>query len=79
MPGTFENVTKVAIEEIIKSHTSASKFGYIMSEEALMELVSDFFNLLLTSRSLKTAGDRMLKGGTMQPKIKSPERSPLLR
>ena len=63
MRGTFESVTRVAIEEIIKSHAQASKFGYVLSENGFQDLTNDIFELLLTSRTLKTAGDRMIAGG----------------
>jgi hypothetical protein len=62
MRGTFESVTRVAIEEIIKSHAQASKFGYVLSENGFQDLTNDIFELLLTSRTLKTAGDRMIAG-----------------
>lgn len=61
--GSFENITKIAIEEIIKSHANISKFGYIIDEEGLQDIIEDFYTLLITSRNLKTAGDRILKEG----------------
>jgi len=64
MRGTFESVTRVAIEEIIKSHAQASKFGFVLSENGFQELTNDLFDLLLTSRTLKSAGDRMIAGAT---------------
>ena len=57
----FESVTRVAIEEIIAKHSEESKFGYILSKDALKELTDDFFDLLMTSRNLKSAGDRFLQ------------------
>jgi len=61
--GMFETATKIAIGEIIAKHAKESKFGHILTRESLQELTSDLFDLLLTSRNLKTAGDRMLQGG----------------
>ncbi len=63
----FENVTKVAIEEMIIGRSQASKFGYILTKENARDLVDDIFNLLLTSRNLKAAGDKMLQGGVAMP------------
>ena len=71
MRGTFESVTRVAIEEIIKSHAQASKFGFVLSENGFQDLTNDIFELLLTSRTLKTAGDRMI-AGTAAPVAVSP-------
>ena len=58
--GTFESVTKVAISEIINNHTRESKFGHLISPEEFEGLVNDLFSLLAMSRSLKSAGDKML-------------------
>lgn len=61
--GTFESVTKVALAEIVKSHGQESKFGLMVSDDSFQGLVDDLFDLVLTSRSLKTAGDRFLANG----------------
>lgn len=61
--GTFENVTKVALAEIIRTHSQESKFGLMLSDDSFQALVDDLFDLMLTSRSLKTAGDRFLANG----------------
>lgn len=60
--GTFETVTKVALAEIIRSHSQESKFGAVITGDSLEELVDDLFDLMLTSRTLKSAGDRFLQG-----------------
>lgn len=65
MRGTFESVTKVAIEEIIRGHAQESKFGYVLSPDSFKELTADLFELLLTSRNLKSAGDRLITGAAM--------------
>lgn len=63
MRGLFESVTRVAIEEILKNHTQPSKFGLLVTPESFQELTEDLYNLLVTSRELKSAGDRLV-GGT---------------
>ena len=65
--GTFESVTKVALAEIVRTHGQDSKFGLILSEDSFQNMVDDLFNLMLTSRSLKTAGDRFLATGGPSP------------
>ena len=63
MTGAFEGATKAAIAEIIEAHTQESKFGYILSADGLQDLIGELYTLLQTSRSLKSAGDRILSGG----------------
>ncbi|MFW7379569.1 MAG: hypothetical protein ACOH5I_12220 [Oligoflexus sp.] len=64
MASTFEMATRAAIKEIISKNVSESKFGFVMTHDALAEICDDIFNLLITSRNLKSAGDRwMAKGG----------------
>ncbi len=70
MGGAFEGATRAAIAEIIKNRSQESKFGIILSPEAFEEVVSDLFDLLQTSRTLKATGDRMLAGGGMPPPAK---------
>jgi len=60
MAGAFESVTRVAIEEIIRAHAKPSKFGFLLTPEGFRDLAGDIHQLLLTSRNLKTAGDRMI-------------------
>jgi len=76
MAGAFEGATKVAIEEMIQAHAQASKFGYILSAESLQDLVGEIYGLIVTSRSLKAAGDRLMSGG---PVAVAGTKSPNLR
>ena len=76
MKGAFEGATRVAIEEIIKNRAHTSKFGLILTEQTLVNLVDDLLDLLMTSRSLKAGGDKLLKAGLFNlpstaPKSKS--------
>lgn len=62
MASPFESVTRVAIKEIVSNRANESKFGFVMTHDDLDELCNDLFNLFLTSRNLKAAGDRMIHG-----------------
>lgn len=62
MPGPFELATKIAIKEIIENHTTASKFGAFLSEEATADLISEIYDLIVMSRNLKSAGDKIIAG-----------------
>ncbi len=68
MGGIFESVTRVAIEEILRTHTQSSKFGYVLTAESFKELTDDLYNLLVTSRELKSAGDKFVGGPVNQPR-----------
>jgi hypothetical protein len=61
MAGPFETATRAAIEDLIHSHSKLSKFGMVLTHENAQNLVDDLFQLLLTSRNLKSIGDRMLQ------------------
>lgn len=63
MAGPFEIATKAAIEEILREQAKQSKFGYILTAEGLSTAVQDLYDLLLTSRNLKSQGDRVLQQG----------------
>lgn len=65
MAGAFEVATRSAIREIIVDAVQESKFGYVMSHEALQQISDQLFDLFITSRNLKAAGDRMLAQGLM--------------
>ena len=67
MAGAFESVTRVAIEEIILAHAKQSKFGWLLTPESFRELTTDIHQLLLTSRNLKSAGDRMIAASVAPP------------
>ena len=66
MRGAMESVTRMALEEMIASHSKESRFGYVLSEDGMRELVDKLYEFFETSRSLKAAGDRMLQQG-VQP------------
>lgn len=63
MAGAFEVATRSAIHEIITDAVQESKFGYVMSHEALQQITDQIFDLFITSRNLKAAGDRMIAQG----------------
>ena len=65
MSGAFEGATRAAITEIIQTHAQESKFGYVVTPDALQDIVGDLYALVQTSRSLKAAGDRLLAGGPL--------------
>ena len=62
MASPFETVTRVAIKELVEQHARESKFGYILTPEGYEDLCDELFELFMTSRSLKDAGDRFLRG-----------------
>ena len=62
MAGPFEIATKAAIQEILEKHVQSSKFGSFMSQRGQSAMIEDIYELLLTSRKLKTIGDRVLSG-----------------
>lgn len=63
MAGAFEIATRSAIREIIVDAVQESRFGYVMTHEALQQISDQLFDLFMTSRNLKSAGDRMLAQG----------------
>jgi hypothetical protein len=73
MAGPFEVATRAAIEELILMHAQQSKFGYILTHEGTQDLVDGLYDLLLTSRSLKSAGDRFMAAEVAPPR-KPPSR-----
>ena len=68
MTKVFETATKVAIREIIENHAKPGKFGYFLSEDQLGSLTAEIYELILTSRSLKSAGDRILSAQFIEEK-----------
>jgi hypothetical protein len=60
MAGIFETATKEAIREILLSAMHESRFGYVLSPDNLETLNDQIFDLFLTSRNLKAAGDKFL-------------------
>lgn len=73
MAGHMENITKMAIAEMIQNNASESKFGYILSDEGYQSLIETLYEFFETSRSLKSAGDRMMSQGV------TPQRMPTSR
>lgn len=67
MAGTMENITKMALVEMIQNHATQSRFGYVLSDERCSALVETLYEFFETSRSLKSAGDRMLSHGPTPP------------
>lgn len=78
MAGAFEAVTRVAIEELILGRVNEGKFGYVLTREAFHLLKEDIFSLLVTSRTLKAAGDKMMnrEPGPTQRTIKGAGKAP---
>ena len=72
MAGHLESITKMALAEMIQTHSKASRFGYILSNEGYCDLVDTLYEFFETSRSLKSAGDRMMSGGTPQTSARLP-------
>ncbi len=63
MRGAMESATRMALEEMITSHASQSKFGFVLSPESMRGLVDTLYEFFETSRTLKAAGDRMIQHG----------------
>lgn len=64
MRGAMESVTRMALQEMITSHANPSKFGYVLSEDGMRDLIDTLYEFFETSRSLKSAGDRMVQGSS---------------
>ncbi len=62
MASTFEVATRAAIQEILMNNVQETKFGYILTKESIEDFSNDIFDLFVTSRNLKSAGDRLLGG-----------------
>jgi hypothetical protein len=69
--GAMESVTRMALQEMITAHASTSKFGYILSEDSMGELIDTLYEFFETSRNLKAAGDRMIQGNPQGASYKS--------
>jgi hypothetical protein len=63
MRGAMESATRMALEEMITGHASQSRFGYVLSQDAMNELVDTLYEFFETSRTLKAAGDRIIQNG----------------
>lgn len=67
MRGAMESATRMALHEMITSHASQSKFGFVLSPESMRDLVDTLYDFFETSRTLKAAGDRMIQQGMQAP------------
>lgn len=54
----------MALQEMITAHANPSKFGYVLSEDGLRDLIDTLYEFFETSRNLKSAGDRMIQGSS---------------
>lgn len=72
--GAFEIATRAAIAEIIQTHAQTSKFGYVLSQEGFESLTRELYDLLVTSRNLKAAGDRFINGSPAAPRTGATQR-----
>lgn len=61
--GHFDEVTRVAISEILMSYMQETRFGFVITPESFEELTDELKGFFMTSRNLKNAGDRLLTQG----------------
>ena len=65
--GIFEKITKSALKEIVLKYAWESKYGYLVSNEELEELINDLYMFVKNSRDLKDSGDKFLSNlGTQE-------------
>lgn len=64
MRGAMESVTRLALQEMIVAHANQSRFGYVLSEDGMHDLIDTLYEFFETSRNLKSAGDRMLQNAS---------------
>lgn len=64
MRGAMESVTRLALQEMIVAHANQSRFGYVLSEDGMRDLIDTLYEFFETSRNLKSAGDRMLQSAS---------------
>ncbi len=76
MAGAFEVATRSAISEIIMNAVQPSKFGFVMSQDGFDDICDQLFDLLVTSRNLKSAGDRLIAQGFVPPGLPTKTRGP---
>jgi hypothetical protein len=60
----MESVTRLALQEMIAAHANQSRFGYVLSEDGMRDLIDTLYEFFETSRNLKSAGDRMLQNSS---------------
>ena len=75
MTSPFEGAARAAIEEIILKHAQSGKFGFILTEQNLAEVTDDLYGLLVTSRTLKSAGDKFIQQSAEPSPRQSAKRS----
>lgn len=69
MAGQMEHITKMALAEMIQNNSRESKFGYVLTDEGYRNLVETLYEFFETSRTLKSAGDRMISQGSTPPRM----------
>lgn len=68
MSGTFEGVTRMALEEIVIENSKQSKFGYVLSEEGMQVLVDKLHEFFMVSRNMRSMGEKVLQGRATLPR-----------
>ena len=48
MAGTMENITKMALAEMIQNHSTASRFGYVLSDDGYQGLIDTLYEFFET-------------------------------
>ena len=77
MKQLFENVTKMALEEIVLEYAKEAKFGYLLTHESLSEMINHLNEFFMASRAMKSRGDMVLSGAS--PPAHNPQKRPLSR
>lgn len=72
MQKMFEDVTKMALEEIVLTHSKETKFGLLLTPESYKSLVGRLHEFFLVSRSMKSQGDKLLGPGPEMKQSKRP-------
>ncbi len=62
MQHMFENVTKMALEEIVLKHAKEGKFGYLLTNESFAEMIEHLNEFFMASRAMKSRGDQVMHG-----------------
>lgn len=74
MPSMFQKIATVAIDEMVQSRVTPSKYGYFLSKSDLDKLKQDFLSFIETSRNLRVAGDKILNLDDTKSKGKNPSK-----
>ena len=75
----FTSIARVAVDDMVKKYLKESKFGYFISDDGINDLVDELVGFIETSRSLKSAGDRLLHGQGSSPQGGEPRPMPRRR